>query len=121
MAKAIRAERRLEIYRRLVEVYSDPKEVGKTAWDNPYAKTKTHGICGVLISMVLYGLVNHDEYSIESYPELMKQRPDPEYVEDSLGIKVTGFWWKPGSIEPRLNAIRKALELCEEQLKNKET
>jgi hypothetical protein len=43
-------------------------------------------------------------------PELYAQKPKNCYKPNP------DFWWKPGLKEPRIEALKKAIELCEKKL-----
>lgn len=105
-------KKRLSIYRHLRDEYVKAMagNYTKNDMDDPRWHAHDSGLCDTLFAIHLRDW-NRAETHIENYPELMAQKPRKVYA----GTGITEWWWKAGSMEPRLKAIDRAIAMITEK------
>lgn len=111
MNQEYKRKRRLSAYKKMRSAYVQAMKLESLDSHNVSLSLEysaaNYGLCSVLSDINRRAFHQHDIK--ESYPELWAQKPSHCY--DSA------WWWKHGSMEPRLKAIDRAILMIEPDYK----
>lgn len=115
------AQERKQVYIDLLEHINNPEL-------SEFKNSNAYGICFILRTIMKSGFfktsfilvkngIGEAELLAQNLPELEEEKPRDEKGAEKL-YQHTSYWWKPGDMEPRINALKNALEKVERLISN---